>query len=330
MPEPVVPVVRRIGAEPGAGVGLTVHEFDSGFPGPHVLVLGGVHGDEVGGIVAAGRLAATPWRLLRGRLSIVPVTHEAAHAADARVSPLDGLNLARTFPGSPSGTPTEALAWLVTHRLIARADVLVDLHTSNAAIDMPLFVGCVDDGSPHGTHAAALARGFGLDVVWSHPGVGPGRSLTVAHERGIPSLYVESPDGGVLDERHLSAYVDGVASVLGALGMVVGSPARRHPALWLHGDGDTDTFSAAPASGLFQRSVRLLDAVRAGDEVGRVLSSGGEVLATVPAPIDGHVTTLQRSAAVTAGQPTVGVTPRRPRILGLPSDDLTSSIRRTT
>src|SRR5438874_2805672 len=64
--------------------------------GPHVVILGGVHGDEYEGITAA----AAAWRdldldLLRGQVSIVPVANPPAYAAGTRTSPLDGLNLAR-------------------------------------------------------------------------------------------------------------------------------------------------------------------------------------------------------------------------------------------
>jgi predicted deacylase len=328
---------HRLSVSPISTVAVTVHELDSGAPGPNLLVLGGVHGDEVGGILAAGRVASTAWPLVRGRLTVVPITHEAAYSADARVSPLDGGNLARSFPGALGGTPTEALAWLVGHRLIAEADALIDLHTSNAATDMPLFVGCLDDGSPSSMEAVRLARGFGLKLLWTHPSLGPGRTLTVAQERGIPALYVESPVGGVLDDGFVDAYVAGVRSVLEGLGLLetddgaggrgAGTRPRPEPELWLHGNGDTDTFSSTGTAGLFDRSVALLDPVRRGQVVGRVLDPLGTVLEEVRAPATGFVTTLQRSARVERGQPVVAVTPRRPPELGLPTDHFTSRTR---
>lgn len=316
---------RRLTAHgtPGApDIGVDVYERAAREPGPRVVVLGGVHGDEAGGIVAAGRVAASDWLLGRGSLVVVPVAHEAAHAADRRESPVDGGNLARSFPGSADGTATERLARLLLDEVIAGADVLIDLHTSSPATDMPLFVGCLDDGSPHGDVATHLAAGFGLDLVWTHPGLGPGRTLTVAAERGIPALYVESPIGGVLDERYVAAYVDGVRSVLESLGMLDRSTRRPGPSIWVHGDGDVDGFTAAGADGLFERTVGLLDEVEAGQPIGRILGGPGEVLEEVRAPSSGLVTTLQRAAAVSRGRPLVGVTARRPARLGLASDEL--------
>lgn len=310
----------RVTVAPESTVGLDVFELDSGVAGPTLLVLGGVHGDEVGGIVAAGRIASTSWPLVSGRLVVVPVAHEAATAADSRVSPIDGGNLARSFPGALGSTATDEVAWLITHRLIARADVLIDLHTSNSRADMPLFVGCVDDGSSHATRSVELAHGFGMEMLWTHPAVGPGRTLTVALERGVPALYVESPVGGVLDDSYVHAYVDGVVSVMEKLGMLAPEAPRPGPSLWLHGNGDVDTFSAAAVSGLFDRSVSLMDRVRRGQLVGRIVDTLGRVQREVLAPTDGYVTTLQRSAVVERGQPMVGITKPRPPTLGLPSD----------
>lgn len=296
---------RRLGA---SSPGVTVHELDSGRPGPVLLVLGGVHGNETGGIVAAGLIATRQWPIARGKLRVVPITHEAAFEANTRESPIDGGNLARLFPGRSVGAATERLAALVDSELIAEADALLDMHTSSPHTDMPLFVGCVYDGTMHSQQAVRMANEFGIDVVWTHPTLGPGRTLSAAHARGIPALYVESPDGGVLNSAYLDAYVSGTRSMLGALGMVQKSERFPRPRLWLHGDGDVDTFAAAPVEGLFLRKVSLMDEVRAGDIVGLMLNASGELLAEVPSPRDGYVTTLRRVAVVDAGLPLVGVT----------------------
>lgn len=299
---------RRVG---GTDLGVTVHELDSGRPGPVLLVLGGVHGNETGGIVAAGIVTASPLALDRGKVRVVPIAHEAAFDANTRESPIDGGNLARSFPGDSRGAATARLAALIDSELIAQADALLDLHTSSPHTDMPLFVGCVDDGTAHSQQAVRLAEGFGIDVVWTHPEVGPGRTLSAAHDRGVPALYVESPEGGVLDSVYLDAYVSGMRSMLGGLGMIEKSKTLSSPQLWLHGNGDVDTFTAAAVAGLFLRKVSLMDQVRAGDIVGSIVSVSGERIVDVPSPADGYVTTLRRAAVVDAGDPLVGVTAER-------------------
>ncbi|SEE69459.1 succinylglutamate desuccinylase/aspartoacylase family protein [Jiangella alba] len=316
---------HRLPTGPG-GAGIDVHELDSGASGPTVVILGGVHGNEVGGILAAARLTRLPLPLRAGRVRVVPVTHEAAYEADSRVGPGDGLNLARVFPGAAGGSATERLAHLVTEQLLRTADVLVDLHTSSPDTDMPLFAGCLDDGSDAADRAVRLALAFGAPAVWTHGVLGPGRTLTVARDLGIPAIYAESPVGGVLDERYLDAYVSGVRRVLADLAMLPDetAPGATVP-VWVHGDGDVDMFSQVAVGGMFHAEVALMDRVEAGQLVGTVVDTRARVLEHVHAAASGHVVTLRRAAHVRPGTPVAGIAAARPARLGLPSDSLVPS-----
>lgn len=298
---------RLGGSEPGTG--LTRYRLDSGRPGPRLLVLGGVHGNEIGGIVGAGQLTLTDWPLTAGRLDVVPITHEAANLDFVRTGPGDGRDLARTFPGNPQGSPTERIAALVTAELIEDCDGLIDLHTSAVDADLPFFAGSLDDGTPLGNASRAMALGFGLDTVWSHPELGPGRTLSAAAERGIPAMYVESRTGGVLDPTVLTAYTTGVIRVAEAWGMLpVGTvPPVPPPVRHLRGNGNTDTFTPASSDGYFVACVEMLARVRRGEVIGRVIDHLGATLSEVPAAQDGTVVFLRRLAPVTAGTPLVSV-----------------------
>jgi len=295
------------------GIGVTRYRLTGAAPGPRLVVLGGVHGNEIGGIVAAGRLTTMDIPLAAGTLDVVPVTHEAANEGFVREGPADGRNLARTFPGDPSGSPTQRVAALVTDRVIEGADALIDLHTSSPDAEMPLFAGSLHDGSPAGDGGVRMAIAFGAGVLWTHPGLGPGRTLTAAAARKIPSMYVESPRGGVLSEAAVSVYVTGVLRVAALLGMLprdAVTPAES-PAVWFHGNGDTDTFSLASQDGYFLADGELLQRVRAGETLGRVLDVRGQELERVVAAADGVITYLRRTARVRPGDSLAQVTPER-------------------
>lgn len=120
--------VRRVCI--GQAQGFDVHTLDAGKPGPRIVVLGGVHGDEVESVVAAQRIATSSLALRAGRLDLVPICHEAAFAADSRTSPLDGGDLARSFPGAAAGSPTERLAHHLVREVLDGADLVIDVHTS--------------------------------------------------------------------------------------------------------------------------------------------------------------------------------------------------------
>lgn len=98
--------------------------------GPTVLMTGAVHGDEYDGPVALSNLARelTPERI-RGRLIVIPFLNRMALQAAQRTSPLDNLDLNRSFPGDPRGTPSQVLAHWVATRLVTLADAVIDSHT---------------------------------------------------------------------------------------------------------------------------------------------------------------------------------------------------------
>src|SRR5262245_42686013 len=95
--------------------------------GPHLLITGGVHGDEFEPMAAIRRLMTTvDGASLKGKLTLVPVVNEAAFARGSRVAE-DGVDLARTCPGRAGGSITEQTAHALSE-LIRSADYYIDLH----------------------------------------------------------------------------------------------------------------------------------------------------------------------------------------------------------
>lgn len=100
----------------------------SGKPGPVVLVLGGVHGDEPGGWLAAEQV--TEFRPSVGALIVIPRANRQAILAGKRTTPELG-DLNRLYPGNPQGLPMARMAAEIVS-LIERhqVNVLLDLHES--------------------------------------------------------------------------------------------------------------------------------------------------------------------------------------------------------
>ncbi|HET8591681.1 MAG TPA: M14 family metallopeptidase [Nakamurella sp.] len=272
--------------------------------GPTLALLGGVHGDETEGVLAARTVAdRLADRQFRGTLVWAAPAHPAAWAADSRIGPADGANLARVFPGRADGSPTEQVAAHLTAGLIAGADLLIDLHSAGRGFDMPLLAGYHSAGPLCG-RAEAAARAFAAPLLWQHPGGSSGRSLSAASAMGIPSLYVEGRGGGRVRQRDLDCYVNGVLRVLVHLGMLdpdqVDLPAPD-PVTVVAGDGNTDEGITAPAAGFFVTATEAGAAIGAGATIGTVVDVDGRALARITAPVDGVVMLLRRSARVQQG-----------------------------
>lgn len=58
-------------ASAGSGLEFSLHKLDSGVPGPTLLVIGGIQGDEPGGFNAASLLVSR-YRITKGRVWVVP------------------------------------------------------------------------------------------------------------------------------------------------------------------------------------------------------------------------------------------------------------------
>ena len=271
-------------------------------PGPIVAVLGGVHGDEYEGVVAAtaiGRMLQT--ELVRGTLRVAAPAHPAAWAARTRRSPVDGADLARVFPGRADGNATERVAHALTEHVIRGSDLLVDLHSAGSGFAMPFLCGYLGDGET-GIESQRYADAFAAPFTWRHDGVPePGRSLTAAVALGIPAIYVEGHGGLSIRAGELQGYIDGVRRVLHLLGMLADAPPRSHVPVRVHGAGNTDAGILAPSAGYVVVSNRVGDAVRRGDVLARIVDVAGDHLANVIAPQSGVVMLLRRDALVSAG-----------------------------
>ncbi|MFN7649496.1 MAG: succinylglutamate desuccinylase/aspartoacylase family protein [Acidobacteriota bacterium] len=269
-----------------------------GADGPTLLVSAGVHGDEYEGVRAIFEtVEALDAGALRGTLLTVPVLNYPAHRAVTRHHPADGANLARQFPGRADGTASERLAHAFTAEFLPRADFYLDLHSGGIRFAMPSMVG-YEAADPRGRAAAAA---FGAPVIWGHPVIEPGRTISAARALGIPFLYTEARGAGRIHPDDLLMMRRGITNLLRHLGMLDGAPEIPAPPQRLHGIGNTDEGVYATASGFFMPSVALLDPVRAGQPIGRIVDELGEVLATPVAPADGIVGLLRELPPVDEG-----------------------------
>ena len=148
---------------------LTCHKFTGHLDGPHLLVTGGVHGDEFEPIAAIRRLIEMftgPPSLsteLTGRVTFVPIVNEAAFLRGHRCAE-DGLDLARKCPGRADGSVTEQTAHALSE-LIRQADFYIDLHTGGTELSVHPLAGYMLHEDPAVLAAQRrMARAFSSGV----------------------------------------------------------------------------------------------------------------------------------------------------------------------
>jgi hypothetical protein len=106
-----------------------LYVYGSGRPGKVVMVLGGVHGNEPGGWLAAERVQTT-FRPAQGAFLIVPRANRVATIAFDRTGGVGDLN--RLYPGNHDASQPMArmAAQIIDILREFRVDVLLDMHES--------------------------------------------------------------------------------------------------------------------------------------------------------------------------------------------------------
>ncbi len=297
--------VRDLHAEPGTKARGTVRAdlgtltadipltlVNGSRPGPRVVITAGVHGGEFTPIDAVARLASLlePGEV-RGQVIICPVANpNAVYQGRLNVSPADGVNINRVFPGDPAGGPTERLAaWLFTH-LVDGADVYIDLHCGGIDQVLRDFVGYRLTGDPDLDKATAeLAGSFGIEDVILGLKADGGNSHAAAARRGISAVLVEVGQLGQRDGATARRRVDGLFRALRHLGVLDPDDSAPAPIReWVWSAGAT-----AEATGLwypeFSFDADVIGEVAEGDVLGRIIDPADGTEHTVHAPAGGRI-----------------------------------------
>lgn len=251
---------------------IPLHQITGHQHGPHLLILGGVHGDEYEPIAAIRRLMQTlSPQELTGTVTLVPIVNIPAFERLSRTGP-DGLDLARTFPGKPDGSTTEQIAAACTE-LIRSADFLIDLHTGGLAARIaPLAGYMLSEDIEIRSRQRAMAEAFNLPIVWGTSPKLNGRSLSAARDAGVPAIYAEWGGGGGCQTEGVSQYVQGCRNVMSLLGMLNEEPPPRQVRYLVEDareeSGVLQKNYLAEQAGYFEPAVQLHDQVQIGQTLG--------------------------------------------------------------
>lgn len=271
-----------------------VFELRGAVDGPRVLVTGGVHGDEYEGPAAIADFMAQAAKLgLAGTVTAIPVANPMAWRAATRLSPEDGLNLARTFPGNPGGSPTQQLAAGIWE-IASRCDFAIDLHSGGVEYRFVPLAGFYGEPGPENPSYNA-ARHFGLPVLWQLPETDGVLSCEL-HRRGVPVVGCEYLGGGELSLRGAADYLRGIFSCLALWGLLDSSYLVDRPSSVYAGD-----WQLAEAEGVFRALVQLGQDVTPGRPLGEIRDHRGRVLQRFTATAAGRVLAIRNKAYIREG-----------------------------
>ena len=242
--------------------------------GPTVLVMGGNHGDEYEGQIAALNLAArTRPEEVNGRLIIIPCLSMEASVQGTRLWP-DGVNFNRSFPGEACGGVPQQLADYLTHVLFPLSDIVCDMHSGGSSM---LFYPMADMHLvPDPMQRAAMLGGL---LAWNTDYnliyvdmAGSGLLPSEAERQGKIVVTTELGGGGHLTRRILELTERGLRNVLRHFRVLDGEVETRAslglPDAVILAATDGRDYILAPERGLYETLVDPGDPVRVGQPVG--------------------------------------------------------------
>ncbi len=246
-------------------------------PGRTALAMAGNHGDEYPGQVAIMRLLRElePSQI-QGRLILIPALNFPAAKAATRLSPLDGRNMNRSFPGRPDGTVTEVIAHYLTTVLFPLADIVIDLHTGGRSMDLYpcAHMHLVPDREQRRAMVAGTTA-FNTDFSFLYADIAGSGLLPVEAERQ-GKIVITTEMGGT---ENVTAAVHrltqaGLRNVLAHFGLLNERVITRQdlglrPTRWVQALSRED-YRFAPESGIYENIAELGRDVAAGERVGQI------------------------------------------------------------
>jgi N-alpha-acetyl-L-2,4-diaminobutyrate deacetylase len=245
--------------------------------GPTILFAGGSHGDEYEGPIALMNCARSlEPEAVRGRAIILPCLNLPAVRGASRLSPIDGLNMNRVFPGRRDGTVTQMIADFVYAHLLPLCDVVVDFHSGGRSLD---FVPCAvmhyleDRAHMERTLAAVKAFGAPLGLVLQELD-NEGMLDTAVEELGRTFISTELGGSGTVTAKSVAVAARGVTNLLRHFGVIEGEPESPEeagePPTRIMQTPDGDCFVIAEDGGMLEMLADLGAEVQAGQPVARI------------------------------------------------------------
>ncbi|MBT1444720.1 succinylglutamate desuccinylase/aspartoacylase family protein [Shewanella sp. JM162201] len=272
-----LPVARLYNDTP---VDLQVEVFHGNKPGPVLLVLAAIHGDELNGIEVCRRLKSriNP-KALCGTVLMVPVVNVFGFIQKSRYLP-DRRDLNRCFPGSDKGALASRLAHLVSRELVSRATHIVDLHTGAIHRDNLPQIRCNTDDEV----LMGMARAFGAPLIM-HSDAKSTSLRGFAAKAGVPCILYEAGEALRFSEAAIRTGLKGCINVLRHLGMQKGrlskggSDVASRRSYWIRSEAD----------GLVLQKIKLGQRVKKGNILAYLASPHSSDTLPIRAPSDGIV-----------------------------------------
>ena len=261
-------------------------------PGPTLLLMGGMHGDEINGVEIVRRIISNDYnKPTIGTVICIPIFNVYGFLNFSRQVP-DGKDVNRSFPGTRSGSLASQLAYHFRNEILPVIDLGLDFHTGGARINnYPQIRGLMDN-----PYNLELAKAFGAKYIINSPL--REKSLRKEADKINKSILVyEAGESLRLRKHAIDEGVNGALRVMKHLGMRDEAPGATSESIML----SKSKWIRARAAGLYYSYVRSGEQVEIGQKLGLIAGPFGEFERSIKSTINGHVIAVNNNPVVNRG-----------------------------
>lgn len=262
--------------------------------GPVLLLMAGMHGDEINGMEIVRRMIRKGWnKPTAGTIICIPVFNIFGFLNVSRELP-DGRDLNRSFPGSQSGSLASQFAFHFMKEIAPKVDYVIDFHTGSAQRSNAPQVRCVFNS----LESLELARVFNPPFIINSSFI-PKSVRESMKKMGKSILLFEGGKTNSINEDIIKEGLDGIKRVMDYLSFrsfKTDNDENRIP-LFIQ----SSKWIRASHSGMLRVFVKNGAKIEKGEVLGVISDPFGKIERKIKSPIDGYVFCVNETPVVNKG-----------------------------
>ena len=260
--------------------------------GPTLLLMAGMHGDEINGVEIVRRMIVNKYnRPLIGTVICIPILNIHGFIHFSRQVP-DGKDINRSFPGTQHGSLASQVAYNLRKEILPQIDFGLDFHTGGARINNHPQIRAMLDNEINYDLAQAFAPKFIINSTFRE------KSLRrEADKLGKSILVYEGGESLRLRKNAVDEGVFGALRVMKHLGMRAEAPLPNSESILIK----KSSWVRAHSAGLYHSFIRPGEAINKGQKVGLITGPYGEFEKPVKSQVTGHVIAVNNNPVVNRG-----------------------------
>jgi hypothetical protein len=276
----------------GTVIDIPIMIYRSKNPGPVLLLLAGMHGDEINGVEIMRRIIREKiYKVDCGAVICIPVINVYGFINFSRDVP-DGKDINRSFPGVQHGSLASQVAYFLMKDIIPNIDFGIDFHTGGQRINNYPQVRARLDDPENGELAAAFGTCFTINSPYRD------KSLRkAAASLGKKILVYEGGESLRLRKSAIDEGIDGTLRVMKHLGMIKEAPAPRYQNKIV----TSSKWIRAKVAGLHYATARNGAKVSKKEVLGEVSDPFGEYNIKIISPEDMYVVGINNNPVINRG-----------------------------